>query len=210
MKGSSHDGVESLVTLQYYCQPFLLLKDHSREQQRSAEIIVSRLDQLASVVCSATHYCSTVGNDTASAADDYDWSVGSRARVVGCSAPQSAIFSEFRSLNPDERDPCYSSLQGMYETRCGLDNVLLTWTGPEYLYFLMKYNEVNMPDEGLKMLRLASLYDWHTKGSYAQFANDDDQDMQSFVADFDELNRVAKEEMRYADYEITSKECTRL
>jgi len=166
--------------------------------------------QLVALVHGLAGVVSLIDNDNAIAADDYDWSVGSRARVVGCSAPQSAIFSEFRSLNPDERDPCYSSLQGMYETRCGLDNVLLTWTGPEYLYFLMKYNEVNMPDEGLKMLRLASLYDWHTKGSYAQFANDDDQDMQSFVADFDELNRVAKEEMRYADYEMTSEECTRL
>jgi hypothetical protein len=36
---------------------------------------------------------------------------------------------------------------------------------------------------GLKMLRLASLYDWHTNNAYSQFT-DDDEDMQPFVADF--------------------------
>ena len=131
--------------------------------------------------------------------NDYDWTISSRGRVVGCTPPASVSFGDFRSLNADEQDPTYNSLQGMYDLHCGFDNVLLAWTGPEYMYYMLKHNEVNVPDEGLKMLRLASLYDWHTNDAYSQFGTEDDEDMQPFVADFDELIRAARDNTRDGD-----------
>jgi inositol oxygenase len=141
--------------------------------------------------------------------DDYDWTIPSRSRVVGCLAPNSVVFGEFRSLNADENDPRYSSAHGHYDLHCGLDNVALTWTGPEYMYHMLKHNQVDIPEEGLKLLRLASLSDWHTKHLYAVFADDDDIDMQSFISDFDELLLAAKRET-LLNGELTSEECDRL
>jgi inositol oxygenase len=141
--------------------------------------------------------------------NDYDWTISSRGRVVGCTPPATVSFGEFRSLNADEQDPTYNSLQGMYDLHCGFDNVLLAWTGPEYMYYMLKHNEVNVPDEGLKMLRLASLYDWHTNDAYSQFATEDDEDMQPFVADFDELVRAARDETRDGD-EMSITDCEEL
>jgi inositol oxygenase len=138
--------------------------------------------------------------------NDYDWTISSRGRVVGCTPPASITFGEYRSLNADEYDPTYNSLQGMYDLHCGFDNVLLAWTGPEYMYYMLKHNEVNIPDEGLKMLRLASLYDWHTNNAYSQFATEDDEDVQMSVADFDELIRAARDETRDCN-EMCSTDC---
>jgi inositol oxygenase len=138
--------------------------------------------------------------------NDYDWTISSRGRVVGCTPPASVTFGEYRSLNADEQNPTYNSLQGMYDLQCGFDNILLAWTGPEYMYYMLKHNEVNIPDEGLKMLRLASLYDWHTNDAYSQFATEDDEDMQLFVADFDELIRAARDETRDGN-EISNTDC---
>lgn len=141
--------------------------------------------------------------------NDYDWTISSQGRVMGCTPPASVSFGEFRSLNADEQNLKYNSLQGMYDLSCGFDNVLLAWTGPEYMYYMLKHNEVYVPDEGLKMLRLASLYDWHTNDSYSQFATEDDEDMQLFVADFDELIRAARDEARDGD-EMSITDCGEL
>jgi len=79
----------------------------------------------------------------------------------------------------------------MYEPGCGLDNVLLTWTGPEYVYSMLKHNGVSLPDAGFAMLRLFSLFDWHGKNDYGHLTNVDDEDVQNFVADFDDMRRAA-------------------
>jgi inositol oxygenase len=139
----------------------------------------------------------------------YDWTIPSRARVVGCASPDSVSFAEFRTSNADERDPHYSTPHGIYETHCGFENVMLSWTGPEYMYLMLKHNDVNVPNEGFKMLRLASLYEWHSDNAYQQFADDDDEDVRSFVADFDELMRTGKEEAKDAN-EMSTEECDRL
>jgi inositol oxygenase len=163
--------------------------------------------QLIALVYSLAGVVNLIDMETAIGSEnDYDWTIPSRGRVMGCTPPASVVFGEFRSLNVDERDPRYNSLQGMYDLHCGFGNVLLTWTGPEYMYYMLKHNEVSVPDEGLKMLRLASLSDWHSNDAYGQFATDDDQDMQQFVADFDELIRAARDEARNGD-EMSTAEC---
>jgi inositol oxygenase len=109
--------------------------------------------------------------------------------VVGCKAPVGAVFSEFRCLNADEKDASYNSPKGMYAARCGLENVTMAWTGPEYMYHMLQHNHVEIPEEGLSMLRLFSLREWHSKGDYGILANEYDEDIQPFVADFDDLRR---------------------
>jgi inositol oxygenase len=112
---------------------------------------------------------------------------------VGCKAPEGAIFNEFRCWNDDENDTRFNTAKGMYETGCGFENVSLAWTGTEYMCFMLKHNEVDIPEEGLSILRYFSLKDWHTRNEYSTLTSLDDDDIQTFAADFDELRCNAKE-----------------
>lgn len=120
--------------------------------------------------------------------DEYDWSIASRARVLGCPVPEQASYGEFRSLRPTEDAKYESSMDmGMYEPHCGLENVELTWTGPEYMYHMLPRNDIAIPEEGLAMLRLASLSDWHTRNAYTDLESAQDAQVKSLVADLDRM-----------------------
>lgn len=150
--------------------------------------------------------------DTKTAAeseDDYDWTISCRSRIVGCAAPSRASFSEFRNLNADERDSRYNTSQGIYNGHCGLDKVLMAWTGPEYMYFMLKHNESLIPEEGLAMLRYFSLGDWHTHGEYQHLTNVDDALFQPFVYEFDQLRREARRQCSDID-DMSDEECDKL
>mmetsp|Transcript_19896 Transcript_19896/g.29443 ORF Transcript_19896/g.29443 Transcript_19896/m.29443 type:complete len:657 (-) Transcript_19896:216-2186(-) len=136
---------------------------------------------------------------------DYDWTIASRTRIVGCPAPECATFGEFRHLNPDERNPNYSrSPQGMYNLHCGLDQTLLTWTGPEYMYHMLAKNDICIPEEGLAMLRLFSLGDWHAHGEYSHLQSiADEQGLLPFVSEFDDLRRSVPPTVS----DLTDEEC---
>jgi inositol oxygenase len=139
--------------------------------------------------------------------DDYDWTLARRTRVVGCAAPARVHFGEFRHLNKDERDDRYSSLQGMYELHCGLNQVLLAWTGPEYMYQMLRHNGIMIPEEGFAMLRFFALGDWHAHNEYECLTDDIDILMQPFVSDFDHLRRSAR---RSCCKDMSDKECEEL
>lgn len=153
--------------------------------------------------------------DTESAAEaekeGYDWTVSCRSRVVGCRAPARASFDEFRSLCPDETDDRYRSALGMYEEGCGLANVWLAWTGPEYVYHMLRHNGAVLPEEGMAILRLFPLGDWHCYGECGHLANEDDEDLREWVAEFDELRRRARRECTSIQREdLSDADCRRL
>ena len=129
--------------------------------------------------------------------------------MIGCAAPNRASFSEFRRLNADEISSEYSSPQGMYDLHCGLANVLLAWTGQEYMYNMLRNNKAGIPDEGLAMLRLFTLGDWHTYHEYGHLENQDDRDMKTFVAEFDQLRRAASTACGET-LDMSDEECDRL
>ncbi|CAB9526378.1 Inositol oxygenase [Seminavis robusta] len=141
--------------------------------------------------------------------DDYDWTLPSTSRVVGCAHPNNAIFTEFKDLNSDEHDDRYSTPLGVYTRHCGLANVDLTWSGPEYLHMMLQHNEVDLPQEGFDLLRLFQLRDWHTKGLYDSLANEDDEEIQSFIVDFDQLRKHTLE-VCLSSPELTDTECDQL
>ncbi|KAL7542291.1 hypothetical protein ACHAXR_013392 [Thalassiosira sp. AJA248-18] len=122
----------------------------------------------------------------------YDWTISSRSRVVGCRIPQRATFSEFRHLNMDEDNSRFNSDTGAYQANCGLENVFLMWSGCEYMFYLLKHNNVTLPEEGLVMLRYFLLGDWHEHGEYSSLVNTDDDDMLPFVQEFEALRRSVR------------------
>lgn len=85
----------------------------------------------------------------------------------------------------------------------------MAWTGPEYLYHMLKHNESFIPEEGLAMLRYFSLGDWHTHGEYQQLTNDDDTAVQPFVAEFDQVRRETRRRCTSMD-EMSDEACAKL
>ena len=96
----------------------------------------------------------------------------------------------------------------MYDLHCGLENVLLTWSGPEYMYYMLKHNDSFIPDEGLAMVRYCTLGDWHTHNEYDMFASEDELDLKKFVAGFDELRRSVLNRPDLED--LSDKDCEQL
>ena len=138
----------------------------------------------------------------------YDWTLSSRSRVVGCKQPECASFNEFRHLNMDEDNPRYNTDVGVYTPHCGLDNVCLMWSGPEYTYHLLKHNTC-LPSEGLVMVRYALLGDWHEQNQYRALTNDDDADLLPFVSEFEALRRRVR--LKYMDFsDLSDKQCQNL
>jgi len=146
------------------------------------------------------YYLGRVHSSRNEKTDAYDWTIASRSWVLGCPVPDNPLFGEFQSLRPDPDDNC------KYEAHCGLENVVLAWTGPEYMYHMLQRNSSSLPKEGLAMLRLASLIDWHSGCAYTDLENQDDKDLKSFVAEFDKMLATARKQSP-ATKEMSNDEC---
>ena len=103
-------------------------------------------------------------------ADFPQWALGGDTWVVGVAIPQTAVFPQFNSLNPDARnhpeyqrestvvgaDGVVHSRVGMYEKHCGLSNLTFAYGHDEYMYQMLRYNKTTLPKEGLAMIRYHS------------------------------------------------------
>ena len=147
--------------------------------------------------------------------DDYDWTVACRSRIVGCSTPVGASLAglrdEFRTLCHDEEDPLFSTELGIYEQGCGLCNVLMQWTGPEYMYWMLRHNGAMLPELALHVIRYFPLSGWHRRGEYSDLTNTLDNSFRDTVSDFDERCRISRRECECEGVsEISDSECERL
>mmetsp|Transcript_24212 Transcript_24212/g.42556 ORF Transcript_24212/g.42556 Transcript_24212/m.42556 type:complete len:669 (-) Transcript_24212:52-2058(-) len=142
----------------------------------------------------------------------YDWTIHDvEARVLGCKRSNCAAYPEFHNLSPDKEDPRYSTRLGMYEKEHeGLENVLLSWTSNDYMYFMLKYNSISIPDEAFTVLKLSRLVDWHCRGEYTSLSNEEDEQMKQFVADFYDLCIRAQQSLSQSKKELSDNECNSL
>lgn len=64
----------------------------------------------------------------------------------------------------------------MYEPKCGLENLLVTWSHDEYLYQVLKNHPgCKLPEESLYAIRFHSFYPYHTHREYLQFESERDR-----------------------------------
>lgn len=138
---------------------------------------------------------------------EYDWTIAIVSRVVGCNPSRSTSFKEFSYLRSDSHDSRYNTNLGIYHEGCGLHGLDLTWTGQEYLYSMLKHNEVDIPYEGLSIIRYFLLNEWHTHGECQEFQSVDDEDLKSLVLDFYNLRQRVK---RNLNKELSDEDCDRL
>ena len=87
----------------------------------------------------------------------------------------------------------------------------MQWTGPEYIYFLLRHNGAMLPELALQIIRYFSLSDWHRRGEYSNLTNTSDESIRDIVSDFDEVRRIARREcVRENVSELSGSDCDRL
>lgn len=121
------------------------------------------------------------------------WAVVGDTNPVGCRFSDKIVHAEFFELNPDSRDPVYSTPLGIYEPGCGLQNVHLSWGHDEYLYHVVGER---LPIEARYMIRYHSCYSWHREGQYASLCNDQDRQMLKWVRAFNRYDLYSKADAR--------------
>jgi len=120
--------------------------------------------------------------------------------LVGCALPDSCIFPEFNSENPDSSDPLLSTELGIYEAGCGLDNTHVAYGHDEYLYQVLSRNEgVRLPAEALYVIRYHSLYPWHDQGAYVRLESAYDRQMKGWVKLFNQHDLYTKRNSHFSN-----------
>jgi inositol oxygenase len=117
------------------------------------------------------------------------WAVVGDTFPVGCAYSDQIVFPEFFAANPDSKVPEYQSLYGIYEPRCGLDNVRMSWGHDEYIYNVTKNY---MPEPAQYMLRYHSFYAAHKHGAYRHLMNERDEQMFEWVRKFNPYDLYSK------------------
>ncbi len=121
------------------------------------------------------------------------WGIVGDTFVVGCKLPESNIYLEFNRLNPDMLDDRYNTENGMYDANCGLDNCYISYGHDEYMYQVLKYNNVKIPEIGLDIVRYHSLYPWHKYNEYEYLMNEKDIECLKWVKLFNNYDLYSKE-----------------
>ena len=117
------------------------------------------------------------------------WAVVGDTFPVGCKFSEKIVYPEFFELNPDYNNPEYSSIHGIYEPHCGLDQVHMSWGHDEYLYQVFKEY---LPEPSLYMLRYHSFYAQHKENAYHHLMNEKDHEMFKWVQLFNPYDLYSK------------------
>lgn len=121
------------------------------------------------------------------------WAVVGDTFPVGCAWSDKIVFHEFFQANPDSRVPEYQTRLGVYEERCGLDKVDLSWGHDEYIYHVAKDY---LPEEAQYMLRYHSFYPAHREGEYQYLMSDHDREIFNWVREFNQYDLYSKSSER--------------
>jgi inositol oxygenase len=133
------------------------------------------------------------GSDEDGTSQAEQWGLVGDVFVVGARLPETAVYPEFNSLNPDMADPRYNTELGRYQPGVGLDALTLAWGHDEYLYQVLKNHPTNtIPEAGMVMIRYHSFYPWHTGGSYAELLGPRDEQYRAWIKDFNRYDLYTK------------------
>jgi inositol oxygenase len=117
------------------------------------------------------------------------WAVVGDTFPVGCRYSDQIVFPEFFGDNPDSQIAEYQTECGIYQPKCGLDQVYMSWGHDEYLYHVVKEH---LPEEGLAMIRYHSAYPVHRENAYDHLLNDADGRRMEWVRAFNPYDLYSK------------------
>ena len=112
--------------------------------------------------------------------------------ILDCPIPDTIIYPEFNIFNSyyhnniEIRNKKYKEFNlkeklGNYQKNCGFENINCSFTNNEYLYQLLKFNNVSLPKQAFYIIRYHSLYLWHYENEYTFFENETDKEMKFWV-----------------------------
>jgi inositol oxygenase len=117
------------------------------------------------------------------------WAVVGDTFPVGCAWSDQIVFPEYFAANPDSKVTGYQTPNGIYEQRCGLDKVHLSWGHDEYIYHVTRNY---LPEPAQYMLRYHSFYPAHKHGAYRHLMNEHDERMFEWVRKFNPYDLYSK------------------
>ncbi len=117
------------------------------------------------------------GNDKEGTGKKEQWAMVGDTFFLGCQLPKGIIYNEFNDLNPDMKNDSYNTEYGIYQPKCGLDNMICSWGHDEYLYQILSSskNPNSLPEEAKYIARFHSLYAYHDKQEYFRFQSEKDK-----------------------------------
>lgn len=120
------------------------------------------------------------------------WDVVGDTFPVGCSFSPSIVMPHHFAGNPDNANPLYNTLYGVYQQNCGLDNVHISWGHDEYMYQVCVHNGSTLPPAALKAIRYHSFYSWHRDGAYKHLMDQSDIDSLPWVQSLQKADLYSK------------------
>lgn len=129
---------------------------------------------------------------------DNQWGIVGDTFILGCQIPNSIVYPELNKLSVYHN----SSKLGIYKKNCGLNNVKCSFGHDEYLYRLLKHNNIQLPKEAYYIIRFHSLYLWHYENEYNYFENDEDKKMKKWVQLFQKYDLYTKENKKVNEDEF--------
>ena len=121
------------------------------------------------------------------------WCVVGDTFPVGCKFSDKIVYPEFFNLNHNIINPFYNTELGIYEEKCGIDNLIMSFGHDEYMYQVLVHNGCLIPDIGLKIIRYHSFNAWHRDGAYQYFETDDDLETKKWCQTFCQCDLYTKD-----------------
>lgn len=146
--------------------------------------VVGLIHDMGKLLCAKPYACDEDGTSTST-----QWGVVGDTFITGMEIPDSAVLPEYNHFNVDHQR---GMMLDFYKKGCGLDGVRCSFGHDEYLYRLLKANDVKLPDEAFAMIRYHSMYVWHQGGAYLDFENTKDRQMKSWVRLFNTYDLYTK------------------
>lgn len=115
--------------------------------------------------------------------------------VVGCAFPESIVYHHTLQENPDFHNSNLNTKLGIYEEKCGIENLKISFGHDEYLYLVLQHNTNHqLSDKYQNIIRFHSFYPWHTGESYQEFMTETDTQILEDVLDFNQYDLYSKED----------------
>uniref|UniRef100_A0A8R1DKV9 Inositol oxygenase n=1 Tax=Caenorhabditis japonica TaxID=281687 RepID=A0A8R1DKV9_CAEJA len=121
------------------------------------------------------------------------WAVTGDTYPVGCAPAASIVYgSDSFAGNPDIDHKIYGTTNGMYQEKCGMENLLMAWSHDEYMYRVLVNHGSTLPEEALYAIRFHSFYPYHSHNDYLQFQNDKDIQMRPAILMLNDCDLYSK------------------
>ena len=121
-----------------------------------------------------------------------EWLVVGDTHPVGCGFSKENIFAYHFIDNPDFYHNVYSTKYGIYDPKCGLEKIKMSWGHDEYMYQILKKNKCTIPKHGLDMIRYHSFYAWHKNRAYIHLESPQDRKTLIWVKRFNKHDLYSK------------------